>query len=75
MNGCKRIMETVPGLPGASSESMMTTFSAARDASMMRKGPMKSGWILFALRVLAKRTRSLMRQRESAGTVVVMCGL
>uniref|UniRef100_A0A915I2J4 Uncharacterized protein n=1 Tax=Romanomermis culicivorax TaxID=13658 RepID=A0A915I2J4_ROMCU len=44
---------------GASRESMVMTFSAARDASVIRKGPMKSGWILFAFRVLVKRTRSL----------------
>uniref|UniRef100_A0A915IGX4 Uncharacterized protein n=1 Tax=Romanomermis culicivorax TaxID=13658 RepID=A0A915IGX4_ROMCU len=49
----------VCGRPGASIELMVTTFSAARDASVMRKGPMKWGWILFALRVLVKRTRSL----------------
>uniref|UniRef100_A0A915ISS7 Uncharacterized protein n=1 Tax=Romanomermis culicivorax TaxID=13658 RepID=A0A915ISS7_ROMCU len=52
-------METVRGPPGASSESMVTTFSAARDASVIRKGPMKSGWILFTFLVLVKRTRSL----------------
>uniref|UniRef100_A0A915JWD6 Uncharacterized protein n=1 Tax=Romanomermis culicivorax TaxID=13658 RepID=A0A915JWD6_ROMCU len=52
-------METVCGQPGASSESMVTTFSAAREASVIRKGPMKSGWILLALGVLVRRTRSL----------------
>uniref|UniRef100_A0A915KB68 Uncharacterized protein n=1 Tax=Romanomermis culicivorax TaxID=13658 RepID=A0A915KB68_ROMCU len=43
MNGFKHVMETVCGRPGASSESMVTTFWAVRDASVMRKGPMKSG--------------------------------
>uniref|UniRef100_A0A915K8Z9 Uncharacterized protein n=1 Tax=Romanomermis culicivorax TaxID=13658 RepID=A0A915K8Z9_ROMCU len=32
----------VCGQLGASIESMVTTFSAARDASVMRKGPRKS---------------------------------
>uniref|UniRef100_A0A915I2A7 Uncharacterized protein n=1 Tax=Romanomermis culicivorax TaxID=13658 RepID=A0A915I2A7_ROMCU len=38
---------------------MVTTFLAASDASVLIKGPMKSGWILFAFGVLVKRTRSL----------------
>uniref|UniRef100_A0A915L5Y0 Uncharacterized protein n=1 Tax=Romanomermis culicivorax TaxID=13658 RepID=A0A915L5Y0_ROMCU len=44
---------------GCIRESMVTTFSAMRDASMMIKGPMKSGWILFTFPLLVKRTRSL----------------
>uniref|UniRef100_A0A915J2D2 Uncharacterized protein n=1 Tax=Romanomermis culicivorax TaxID=13658 RepID=A0A915J2D2_ROMCU len=39
---------------------MVMTFSAMPDVSVMIKGPMKSGWILFAFRVLFKRTKSLM---------------
>uniref|UniRef100_A0A915IRU8 Uncharacterized protein n=1 Tax=Romanomermis culicivorax TaxID=13658 RepID=A0A915IRU8_ROMCU len=57
MNGFSRIVETICGWPCASSES--TTFSAVRDASVIIKGSMKSGWILFAFRMLVKRTRSL----------------
>uniref|UniRef100_A0A915JW83 Uncharacterized protein n=1 Tax=Romanomermis culicivorax TaxID=13658 RepID=A0A915JW83_ROMCU len=43
MSGFSRIMETVCGWPGAWSESMVTTFSAARDASVIIKGPIKLG--------------------------------
>uniref|UniRef100_A0A915JQ27 Uncharacterized protein n=1 Tax=Romanomermis culicivorax TaxID=13658 RepID=A0A915JQ27_ROMCU len=60
MNGFSCSVEMVCGRPGASSESMVVTFSATGDASVMIKGPMKLGWILFAFRVLVKRTRSLM---------------
>uniref|UniRef100_A0A915IKM5 Uncharacterized protein n=1 Tax=Romanomermis culicivorax TaxID=13658 RepID=A0A915IKM5_ROMCU len=60
MNGFKCSMEMVCGGLGASSEWMVTTFSATGDASVMIKGPMKLGWILFPFRVLIKRTRSLM---------------
>uniref|UniRef100_A0A915IHN1 Uncharacterized protein n=1 Tax=Romanomermis culicivorax TaxID=13658 RepID=A0A915IHN1_ROMCU len=59
MNAFKGIVETVRGPLGASIESMVTTFLAGPEASVMRKGPMESGWILLALRVLVKRTRSL----------------
>uniref|UniRef100_A0A915I8E4 Secreted protein n=1 Tax=Romanomermis culicivorax TaxID=13658 RepID=A0A915I8E4_ROMCU len=59
LNGFKRLMETVCGWPGASSESMVTTFWAAPEASVIRKGPMEWGWILLALHKLVRRTRSL----------------
>uniref|UniRef100_A0A915IXD1 Uncharacterized protein n=1 Tax=Romanomermis culicivorax TaxID=13658 RepID=A0A915IXD1_ROMCU len=59
MKGFEQVVERVCGPPGASSESMVTTFSAARDTSVMRKDSMKSGWILFAFLVLVKRSRSL----------------
>uniref|UniRef100_A0A915IS48 Uncharacterized protein n=1 Tax=Romanomermis culicivorax TaxID=13658 RepID=A0A915IS48_ROMCU len=43
MNGFKHSVETVCGQPGALSESMVTTFLATHEASVIIKGPIKSG--------------------------------
>uniref|UniRef100_A0A915JCA5 Secreted protein n=1 Tax=Romanomermis culicivorax TaxID=13658 RepID=A0A915JCA5_ROMCU len=43
MNGFKRSLERFCGRPGALSESMVTTFSAMQDASVIKKESIKSG--------------------------------